>query len=92
MTRLGSPYLTDGYSDPETVQRIKLTRSGMASWAASGPPDTTCGTCRHLNDKMSRSGNLRRKLGCLMYLSLTGVHGDSVPPATPSCHDFAKGE
>jgi hypothetical protein len=38
---LGTPGLTDGYTDPELCRQIKQTSPGMAHWSASGP----FGTC-----------------------------------------------
>jgi hypothetical protein len=81
--------LTKSYP-PELERQIIFTVSGMAFFAESGPFDTVCGQCLHLNDKINKNHNPRRYPGCVKYLRLTGQHGDSVPRNTPSCKYFER--
>lgn len=83
-----TPYLTAAYPN-EFERQIEASVPGQAYFAETGPFATTCGECVHLNDHRKQNGDQRRRPGCLMYLELTGNHGDSVPRRTPSCKHYA---
>jgi len=83
------PNLTAGYS-AEIERQIKQSVAGMAHFAGSGPPSTTCSDCVHYGYlRTGRNGKIRhRKRACGKFPKLTGKHGPDVPPDTPSCRHF----
>ncbi len=64
----------------------------LANGPVSAKNASVCGQCVYLNDRTNNKHNPRRLPGCLMYLKLTGSHGDSVPRNAPSCKYFSRGE
>lgn len=70
------------------------TPSGMAYWAGTGPPQTTCRECAfyQFNGYKSNRGNYRggslKMEICNKYLAMMGTNGSKVPFETPSCKYF----
>ena len=82
----GSPYLT---RPTEALEKMAdKTVPGMAHWAGSGPPGTTCGKCKFYGTVADHLERMKLKR-CKKYLQLTGkVGSDVIPGRTPSCRHF----
>src|SRR5882724_3202992 len=63
--------------------------AGMAHYAGSGPPGTTCSTCAHRGySRETKNGKWRKTTACRVYKSLTGRHGAVVAKENASCKYF----
>jgi hypothetical protein len=94
---LGTPFLTEGYADPELCRQIKQTSPGMAHWSASGPFGTCCKDCRFFGYwrtiKNSAGDSIKtifHRSACGKFLALTGRHGPPIEPGTESCRYFER--
>jgi hypothetical protein len=92
---LGTPFLTEGYADPELRRQIEKTSPGMAHWSASGPFGTCCGDCRFFgysrtfkNSAGDTIKTILRRSACGKFHALTGRHGPPIEPGTESCRYF----
>ena len=82
---LGSGKLTK-FDDPELQRRVYTTVPGMAHFAFTGPPGTTCGGCAHWQ---SVPINAVSKC-CLKYRAMTPKVKavQHIPKNQPSCMFF----
>jgi hypothetical protein len=69
--------------DPDIDRMAAQTVAGMAHWAGSGPPDTTCGMCIH---RVVRPGTWR----CEKFKKLTGKWGAPIGADLKSCKYFER--
>jgi hypothetical protein len=79
--RYSAPYLT---KIPGCPDRSAL-KAGMAHFAGSGPPGTTCGDCLHIEGTIK---NGESKARCAMFRKLTGRKGEIIDPKYPACKYF----
>jgi hypothetical protein len=83
--------------DPEFERRVAMTLPGMAHWAETGPPGTTCGQCARYGYEApvrDRAGNTigvtRKDKRCELFWVLMRQHGAKLPLQTPSCRHFKR--
>lgn len=73
--------------DREFNEMVRLTPSGMAHWATTGPKGTTCRECTNF-EKPEYKDDMLRVSKCRMYRVLSYREGKPVPHETPSCKFF----
>jgi hypothetical protein len=91
------PYLTAGFSDRELLRQIGLTVPGMAHFATTGPLGCVCKDCVFYGYQQvvrTKSGDVAkttfRPSCCGKFHSLTGKHGEKIPPQTEACRHFVE--
>jgi hypothetical protein len=66
------------------------TAPGMAFWAGTGPPRSTCGKCASYSYYYEKSSGdtSRRTKSCEKFYKMTGRHGDSLKKNQSACKYF----
>lgn len=92
----GTPGLT--VVDPQFEKARRATFVGMAGWATTGPPNTTCRLCQHWHGcgretgryaSHGLRGGLLKPRPCGKYQQLmNGKVGPGVPHDTAACRFF----
>ncbi len=72
-------------SGPEVERAWRETPPGMAHWAASGPPETKCVDCRHLD--LAKDSKIE-KARCRKYATLMRRPGKKFSKRTAACKFF----
>jgi hypothetical protein len=81
--------------NPELDRLVKQTLPGMAHWAGTGPPGTTCEQCKHFgysaplrNRRGKTVGAKNYPKSCHRFFELMQQHGPPLRPSTLSCRHF----